>query len=76
MVSCDFCVLVRGGELKVLLIHHLVTNPSPRIIYNSKYSVEIFNRKLDIGKDIVSELQYRTKKKVQRKKCWGIQVKS
>ena len=26
-VSCDFGVLVRGGELKVLLLHHLVSHP-------------------------------------------------
>lgn len=36
----------------------------PRISSHSRWNVEMFNSKLDIGKDIVSELQDRVRKNV------------
>ena len=42
----------------------ITSREGPGIISHSRYNVNMFNSKLDIGKDIFSELQDRTEKNV------------
>lgn len=42
----------------------ITSREGPGIIFHSRYNVKIFNSKLNIGKDIFSELQDRTEKNV------------
>ena len=41
-ISCNFGVLVRGGKLKVLLLHHLVSSHKPNILILLFYLSHLF----------------------------------
>lgn len=33
-VICDFGIVIGGGELKVVLLHHLVSSPESKLLFN------------------------------------------